>query len=546
MRADADTTIPQSDQVEWRAAVPVLLLMVVGALLRFWSIDTRGLWLDEAVTIMHARSTLADVVATVASGVHPPLFHILMSLWIRVFGSAETAVRSFAAVWGLLSIPAAYWATRVVFDRRSGLIAATIAAFSPYLVWYSQEARMYSMMLFFGFMSVGYLAMAIKTNRTRHWVAYTVFTFLGMFTHYFFVFLVLGEGLYFVAIEVISAHHKLVGENKALFRWPNPRPIFMELPKLKPWLLSVSFLIASYALWLSRSVFMGEQENALVASATGQGLGYGQAAPELALRFNDVGRVVVEMLMGFHTEPFTYAMVAAWPLMISVTLVLFDYMEGLARRSAVVLWSALGLLVISLLGQWQGQVLASRYYIPLAAPVVILAAGVLGAMPTGRRRGVMIAGVALSLVAWFGQSYNPDNALRFEYREALNLISEQYQPGDIVVYEPFYLQPIVAYYLPGDIPSYQFPQHRDEVYIRRGKDELAKDLERVVGPSKRVWLVLSFQDIAVARGDAYNTLNWFERNGYSIEQDVQKNWVRVVLFETGGGWGPIDMMEVAP
>ncbi len=546
MTGDADTRSRRSGAIEYKAVLPLLLLVAAGALLRFWSIDSRGLWLDEAVTILHARFALPDVIRNVAYGVHPPLFHILMHLWISLMGTSEVVVRTYATLWGLASIPAAYWSARLLFDRRTGLIAATITAFSPYLIWYSQEARMYSMMLFFGFLSIGFLARAVRLNRPRDWVGYTLVTLLGMFTHYFYVFLVLGQGIYFVAAEILLAHHVKASEGRAVFNWKHPLTAFIELPKLKPWLISIAVLIASYAVWLSRSIFVNAEENALVASATGQGLGYGQVAPSIALRFNDVGRIVVEMLMGFHTKPFEYSMVAAWPLIISLTLILFDHMEDLARRSAIALWSAIGLLVISLLGQWQGQALAARYFIPLAAPVVILVAGVLGRLPVTRRRAMMVVGILLSLVAWVSQSYGSTNYLRFEYREAIAHITENHEPGDVLIYEPFYMDPVVAYYLPGEIAGYPFPQFQDEVNVRNSKQQLGEDLSRVVGPAKRAWLLLSFQDVAASRIDAQNTMEWFEANGFEIVDDREFNWARVILYENRYPLRPLDMMEVAP
>jgi len=533
-----------SSRTRPRVLVPVLLLVALGIVLRLWSIDSRGLWLDEAITVLQARQTLPKVIQTLQEGVHPPLFHVLMHFWITAFGATEGAVRGYAVVWGVLSIPAAYWATRIVYDRRSGLIAAGITAVSPYLVWYSQEARMYTMMLFFSFMSLAFFSLAVRENRRRHWVGYIVFTFFGMFTHYFYAFLVMGEILYFVVVEIFGAHRHARREGHVVFEWRRPWSLFVELPKLAPWAISMAILGSTFALWLSRSVFMNPQENSLVASATGRGLGYGQPPPALAFRFNDVGRVVVELLLGFQPSPFTYAMVAAWPLVIMVTLVLFDYLGYLTRRSRVQVWAALGLLVIFALGQWQGQVLASRYLIALVAPVVILMAGVLGAMPPGWRRGAIIAGLLVSLAAWSTQSYHPDNTLRFQYREALNKISERYRPGDVIVYEPFYLRPVVLYYVPAKIPAFAFPQHGDFGVVRRGKPELAEDLGRTTELSRRAWVVLSFQDIAAARGDAYNTIKWFERNGFDLTESREYNRVTVLRFEREQTGSPIDLMEV--
>jgi len=86
--------------------------------------------------------------------------------------------------------------------------------------------------------------------------------------------------------------------------------------------------------WLQRSMFVpnSADSSGLVESASGQGLGYGQMAPSLAWRINDVWRVLVEMTAGFHRAPAMYAMVAMWPLVISISLVLTDFARPVGER----------------------------------------------------------------------------------------------------------------------------------------------------------------------------------------------------------------------
>ncbi len=534
------------DPVERLTLLSLIGLTILGAALRWISIDSRGLWLDEAVTVVQARRTIPLIIETVAQGVHPPLFHILMHFWVTVFGVSEAAVRSYASVWGTLSIPAAYWAARSFYDRRSGLIAALIVSVSPYLIWFSQEARMYSMQLFFAFLSLGFLKLACRHNRPRYWVGYALATALGMFTHYFFAFLVLGQGLYFVIVEVLVVHTRLRREGRAISSWRRPWRLFEEIPKLGPWLMCVAFIGVLYGVWLSRSVFLGDG-NPLLVSAGGGGLGYGQVAPEWRLRFAEVGTIVIEMMFGFHPLWLTTAVVAMWPVVIYAVLALLDYMEFLARRSTIALWATIGLVVLAVLGQWQGQALASRYYISLAAPMVILVGGVLGAMATGRRRGFLIVGVLISIAAWGSQSYNPQTTVRFEYREALNTIVDQSQPGDVVIYEPLYLDPVMLYYVPPEIPAYPFPQYTAEGDERRAPAEIRADLERTVGPAQRVWVALGFREIPVVNEDAINTLAWFEDEGFALSATYEFNRMQVYLFERMYDTrAPVDLLEVTP
>lgn len=392
---------------------------------------------------------------------------------------------------------------------------------------------MYSMMLFFGLLSVGYYALALRKNTAGAWIGYALFTFLGMFTHYFFSFLVLGEVGYFLWFEIVRAEAALWRQGLAGWARSRPFAIFGDLPKLGPWLLSTAFLAATFGLWLARSVFLPQSsEGGLVSSATGSGLGYGQAAPSLAFRFNDVGLVIVEMLAGFHPGWAMYAFVAMWPLLISGMLLLLDVMKPIGRTSAMLLCASSGVLVIVALGQWQGQVLASRYFIAVAAPVALLIAGVIGFMPRRSRIALLTVGAVLCVAAWTSQSFDHNNLVRFDNREAIGYVAQNYQPGEVVIYEPFYLDPLFSYYMPPRVPVYPFPQYGKFGLLRNGKVQLGQDLNRVVGPARRVWLILSFQNIEALRGDAYNTTMWFLRHGYHIKQNKAFNQVQVIEFES--------------
>ena len=139
----------------WRKFVdldgPALVALTLVALgLRL--LIARGLWLDEATTWYQAKlptlGAMLDDIRT--SDVHPPLHHILTWLSVRVAGDGEYALRIPSLAAGVLLVPALYGLGRELWDRRTGLIAAALATCAPILVWYSQEARMYALLLLFG------------------------------------------------------------------------------------------------------------------------------------------------------------------------------------------------------------------------------------------------------------------------------------------------------------------------------------------------------------------------------------------------------------
>ncbi len=120
------------------------LIVLLAAVLRFFRIGYQSLWADEGNSAAMAGRSLADISARAAADIHPPGYYWLLNLWSRIFGDSEVALRSLSAVWGILLVWLVYQIVSRLFDRRTALLAAFFAAINPFLIYYSQEARMYA------------------------------------------------------------------------------------------------------------------------------------------------------------------------------------------------------------------------------------------------------------------------------------------------------------------------------------------------------------------------------------------------------------------
>lgn len=175
----------------------VLAAVLAGAALRFATIAHQSLDEDETVSVwlMHHSfiGMLRDVPRTEST---PPLFYVLEWLWTRVFGTGAAAMRSLPAVAGVATIPVFAMAVRELAGRRAAAIAAVLAALSPALVWYSQEARAYALLILFSAASMFWVARALASPQGHNrralgwWAAYAS---LALASHYFAVFVVAGE-----------------------------------------------------------------------------------------------------------------------------------------------------------------------------------------------------------------------------------------------------------------------------------------------------------------------------------------------------------------
>ena len=171
----------------------VLALTVLGAALRFPTLDRQSFWLDELVTASLLDRGFVDALREVPrSEATPFVYYVVAWAWGSLFGLGEAGLRSLSALAGTATIPVAYGAGAVLVSRRSGLVAAALVAVNPFLIWYSQEARSYALLALFGAASV--LAFGFALRGAGRWlVAWAAVSVLAIATHYFAVFVVGAE-----------------------------------------------------------------------------------------------------------------------------------------------------------------------------------------------------------------------------------------------------------------------------------------------------------------------------------------------------------------
>ncbi len=175
--------------------MPILLLTVLAAVLRFVLIGHQGFWYDESYSVYLVRLPPAHMLRLLPSlESTPPLYYCVTWVWARIFGFGPAAIKSLSAVCGTLTVPVAYAAARkLLANWRSALIVAALTAFNPLLVWYSQEARAYSMLVLLCACTVLALAYAREHPRALPLSMWALACALALLTHYYAVILVAPE-----------------------------------------------------------------------------------------------------------------------------------------------------------------------------------------------------------------------------------------------------------------------------------------------------------------------------------------------------------------
>jgi uncharacterized membrane protein len=192
-----------------RYSQALLLLTIIGLSLRFYNLGFNSLWLDEASTYTNSVSSFAQIwQATAAGEFNPPLFYWMEHVML-MFGNSEVILRFIPAVVGVLTIPLIYCVGKEFMDRNVGIIAAAAFAFSPFLVYYSQEARAYSMMLFFVVFAIIFYLKALKDNRIRNWVLFGLLSALAFWSHFYAFAIIASLVLYALIVQLADLRRNI-------------------------------------------------------------------------------------------------------------------------------------------------------------------------------------------------------------------------------------------------------------------------------------------------------------------------------------------------
>ena len=179
-------------------------IVALAALARFATLDEQSYWYDEAVTVGLIRMDFGGMLDEIPdSESTPPLYYVVAWLWAKVFGTGEVGLRSLSALCGTAFVPVMYAIGARAVGARVGLIAAALAAFNPLLIWYSQEARAYALLVLLAGLSVYFFVRLLTGDvRRRTLVLWTVVSALALATHYFAAFLVAIEAIWLLATAV--------------------------------------------------------------------------------------------------------------------------------------------------------------------------------------------------------------------------------------------------------------------------------------------------------------------------------------------------------
>jgi hypothetical protein len=396
-----------------RVVVPLGLglLVAVSLLLRTRQLDV-GYWIDEGLSVGIADRPLTDIPGVLRVDGSPPLYYMLLHVWMAAFHSGEQSTHAFSLLVAVLCVPVGWWSGRVLFGERTAWITAVLAALNPWLTTYAQETRMYSLAALLGWIAMTCFLRAFAvpgpedTERVpRGWLAgFAVSLAAMMYTHNWALFFAAALGVTWLL---------LIWHARGLER--------RTLVRDGLWAFGGTLLL--YAPWLPTLLFQTEHTGApwskrptigALGATFGHMLGYiAQVALLLA-----AGAGVMALLERRHGRRLEReARITAALIVIGVLTLLFAWLSSQASPA------------------W-----AVRYLAVALPPLVLLCAA--GLAHAGR---LGLVGLVVVVVLWATDGAPKEKS---NVRAVAEAIAPSLAPGDLVVSTQPEVVPVLHHYLP--------------------------------------------------------------------------------------------------
>jgi hypothetical protein len=413
---------------------PLLLITALAALLRLPTLALESLWYDETFTAWLASLPIGNLWAATMGDVHPPTWYLIEWSMARALGTSEISLRLVSALAGIALVPAVWRLSKAVGHASSvTYTAALVTAVAPFAVYYSQEARPYSLLM---------LACTLATIGLleKRWWLFISATVLALYLHNLAV-------LYVAALVWLG-----------IYRWR------LEWRMLGS-LALIGMIWSPWLIW------------GLLYQVSDVQNGFWVRPPNL-------GTPAYILNALFFSESAAFLAVAAGLLTGLVLLLSWQDIKHQVELTGLVVIT-LGLAVI--LSVLIAPILIVRVMAPLAPVLYSLVAPALAS-----RR--LLAGLALVTVAvWLSAYYLSPNVGRLPAFQGLETFREEIQPGDAIFHGNPSSYITFHYYLPG-VPQVVWKQANDlsqsltdQTKTAMGMDQA--DFESVKCQRPRWWII---------------------------------------------------------
>jgi 4-amino-4-deoxy-L-arabinose transferase-like glycosyltransferase len=486
MVSTAPSSTPSATLVTQRALrILPYALIFIAFLVRLQGLTFQSLWRDEVDAICFAQAPLRaqwpdtarsftptcppdipDLMAAFTQpGFNGPLYFLLLRGWIGLAGYSEFALRFLSLACGVMSVALIITLGTRLFNRVVGLIAGALLTFSAYQVWYSQEAKMYTLITLLALAAIYFLRRGVEEGRARFWIGAVVCTTVAMAAHILAALLIPVEVILFLTWWTHSRKHLVAGGVMLLCVTVPYLPLGLE--RLQWVFQPAATGFASYSLPEMLNVLGGAYTRGILNSVDGQLLLIVTGLAAALAVFGLLSLDVAARSDPRRDRALLRAGLLAWLLLPALTIWLISINRPLfTDRYLIWIQSAFYLLIaVGIVAVWQ-------WLRPLAVLVLI----------------VLIVTNSIGILT------QATNSFKSDFRSAAQAIGRDFQPADAIMFQIPYVQYNFDYYFRQPYPAlsglYTNQPGPNNGYLD-GDEAVLAQVQQLLANQSTVWLVWS-------------------------------------------------------
>lgn len=194
---------------KYRDYILLLLIVLLGAFLRFHHFNLSVLWHDETYVVNILSNNFLNLWQATFTTANNPTFTYSLKIWTELFGASIDSLRFLSVFFGLLSIVFIYYLGKLLFGNKAGLWASFLLSVSYGSIFHSIQVRPYSLLLLLTILSYYFFSqIVLRNDKKRSALLYILFTTLGLYVHPWFFFLLPAQ--FFTAIIINRAALKKI------------------------------------------------------------------------------------------------------------------------------------------------------------------------------------------------------------------------------------------------------------------------------------------------------------------------------------------------
>lgn len=440
----------------------LVAILIIGFALRFFNITKASIWHDEGYTAMLINLSPAEIIKTTITDVHPPLYYLILHWWQDFFGSSLVSLRSFSMVCGLLIVIFTYLLMRKLFSERVARFAGLLTAIGPFLIRYSQEARMYSFAALIAIVATYVFVIALSKKKAYGWwLFYGVIIAAGLYTQYYLALLVFAHLIY----AVMSSKTILKG-------------LQTTLKNTGVW-LSAIVAILLFSPWIAPAI------NQVTRVDSGFWI------PPIS--WFDIPNAI-SMFMTYNHDVTAWLGITFAAAMIILIIWLANKNKNLSAPIWLLLsWAFLPMIIVALLSI-RSPIFYDRYFAFSAPAFYALLAVIVSYIPLQKTKLInfrYLIGTVIIVILIFGVS-NVYNAAGHKMKNIAEVVNHNYQNGDEIISAELYTFFDFSYYNQTGqgvklLSNGPFGKYGEWGLVRATNTERVSSFDEV--SSKRVWLV---------------------------------------------------------